>query len=189
METRYSLSYIKTNHPRIHKRIMEIMGPKYREEWESFTVQSLFLWEATLEGGDFWSQINDGNYDIFYRRYPESKVPAKSIDKIPIKSITISDLFEQKVRELHNTPSVEITCFKEGDKVHYKRLSFVENGIVKSIEDNGNAFVVYKWGDKEEDFRNFTGVLTSLKYLKKGWYDNIHPERSTLESIRDKQEV
>lgn len=181
METRYSLSYIRTNHPRIYKRIREIMGPKYVEEWENLTVQSLFLWERTPEGSEFWNQINEGNYDIFYRRYPE--------DKIPVKSITISDLFEQKVRELHTGPSVQITCFKEGDKVHYKRLGFVENGIVKSIEDNGNVFVVYKWGDKEEDFRNFTGVLTALKYLKKGWYDNIQPERSTTESIRDKQEV
>lgn len=98
----------------------------------------------------------------------------EDLPSIPEKS-TISELFEQKVQQLRGN------SFHEGEKVHYHRFSFIENGIVKSVPDNEHAFVVYKWGDNPDEYQKYTGVLTALKHLKRGWHDNIHSERSTSE--------
>lgn len=117
-----------------------------------------------------------------YRKYEESDGSIRFEDadivedlpSVPEKS-TISELFEQKVQQLRGN------SFHEGEKVHYHRFSFIENGIVKSVPDNEHAFVVYKWGDNPDEYRKYTGVLTALKHLKRGWHDNIHSERSTSE--------
>ena len=98
---------------------------------------------------------------------------------------SISKLFEEKVRSLNNNQKKN-EPLKEGDKVHYKHYDFIENGIIKSIADENHAFVVYKWGDNPEDYLNYTGVITALKHLKRGWHDNIQSERDTPESNRNK---
>lgn len=102
-----------------------------------------------------------------------------------MKEQTISDLFEQKVRSLNNEQKKD-EPLKAGDKVHYQRYSFIENGIVKSIADETHAFVVYKWADDPEEYHKYTGVLTALKHLKRGWYDSIQSERSTSEGDGNK---
>jgi len=46
---------------------------------ESSALRDMFDWMRTEEGSDFWGQINDGNYDIFYIRYPHKTIDDYSI--------------------------------------------------------------------------------------------------------------
>jgi len=38
-------------------------------------VSNVFHWEGTPEGHEFWSRVNDGKYDTFYKRYPKHVEP------------------------------------------------------------------------------------------------------------------
>lgn len=90
--------------------------------------------------------------------------------------MTISDLFVEKVLEMRG--------FQVGDKVHYDDMHKKNNGIVKSIPQPGQAFVVYYCGDDWENYEKYTGILTDFKYLKLGWYDDdtVPVERGVIES-------
>lgn len=61
-----------------------------------------------------------------------------------------------------------------GDKVHYipdHEGAEAENGIVKdkspSVSDC--VWVVYNCADDWDNYRNYTGAMTNLKYLHHGW--------------------
>lgn len=60
-----------------------------------------------------------------------------------------------------------------GKKVFYKppymKTADAENGIVKSISDSGNVFVVYHWSDEPENFKDYTAARTSIQDLHEGW--------------------
>ena len=62
-----------------------------------------------------------------------------------------------------------------GEKVHYIPFKDCgedkyENGIVKSHHaDKDKVFVVYHWSDEPENYQNYTGALTNISQLKKGW--------------------
>jgi hypothetical protein len=62
-----------------------------------------------------------------------------------------------------------------GDKVHYIPFkgcneSQYQNGIVKSLHDDGDkVFVVYHCADEWDNYKNYTGALTNVNQLKKGW--------------------
>jgi len=63
---------------------------------------------------------------------------------------------------------------KVGDKVHYIPFSdcdesIIENGIVKSLQNEEYCFVVFHWSDTPEKYQDFTGQRTDIKSLKKGW--------------------
>ena len=63
---------------------------------------------------------------------------------------------------------------RPGDKVHYIPFegcedSEYENGIVKSISNADNLFVVYHCGGDWKNFQNYTAARTSIKDLKVGW--------------------
>lgn len=73
---------------------------------------------------------------------------------------TISQMFEEKV--------ASIRPYIEGEKVHYDDGFKKENGIIKQVRET-EAFVVYKCADDWENYANYTGVLTDLTDLKRGW--------------------
>ncbi len=61
-----------------------------------------------------------------------------------------------------------------GHKVYYIPFdgcndSECENGMVKSISDAENLFVVYHCGGDWKNFQNYTAARTSIKDLKVGW--------------------
>ena len=69
---------------------------------------------------------------------------------------------------------MNINELKEGDNVHYipshsKYDSDFENGVIKSISENGNVFVVYKCNGEWHNYKNYTGVNTPIDRLFKGW--------------------
>ena len=60
--------------------------------------------------------------------------------------------------------------FQIGEKVHYcPKFGEKENGIIKSINDIGTIFVVYKCNNEWSNYKNYTGCATNENDLKKGW--------------------
>lgn len=44
---------------------------KFYDKYSYLRLKDAFAWRATLEGYDFWFEINNGNKDVFYTRYPK----------------------------------------------------------------------------------------------------------------------
>lgn len=62
----------------IRDRVKEIAG----EDYDSHdSLASQFSWYRSKEGSDFWSEIDEGNYDVFYDRYCKGE-NEKVLDKI-----------------------------------------------------------------------------------------------------------
>ena len=66
--------------------------------------------------------------------------------------------------------------FKPGDKVYYipfdtSGTENYENGIVKDIvpERSDVLFVVFNFNNDPDNYRNYTGQLTVVTKLRKGW--------------------
>jgi hypothetical protein len=58
--------------------------------------------------------------------------------------------------------------YNVGDKVCY--IPKLENGIVKSIHENGHIlYVVYKCGEDWENYMSYTGESTNIEDLRAGW--------------------
>lgn len=88
--------------------------------------------------------------------------------------------------------------FEKGSKVHYIihsncLIDDIENGIVKSMSDNGShAFVVFNCDNDWDNFENYTGQSTNILKLKKGWF-GFDPllfkfERNDIYSFRKSDE-
>lgn len=62
---------------KLPKEIQEIALERHKEQRDriDFTgnLSGVFTWGKTKEGHDFWSNINDGNFDDFYNKYPKSE--------------------------------------------------------------------------------------------------------------------
>lgn len=58
---------------------------------------------------------------------------------------------------------------KPGDKVTYLTNYKKEKGIVKSISDNDNTFVVYNCNDDWDNYSDYTAARTRNQDLTKGW--------------------
>jgi len=63
---------------------------------------------------------------------------------------------------------------KENQKVHYiesKKTdpSDWQNGIVKSIQDEDYAFVVYHCNGEWDNIENYTAQRTNISQLERGW--------------------
>jgi len=56
-----------------------------------------------------------------------------------------------------------------GQKVTYVTDYKRERGIVKSISDGGNVFVVYHCADDWINYRNYTAARTRVEDLRSGW--------------------
>jgi hypothetical protein len=59
--------------------------------------------------------------------------------------------------------------FKIGDKVTYSDGYKKEKGIIKSIRDHNNMFVVYHCGGEWNRYADYTAALTRTCDLKPGW--------------------
>ena len=66
--------------------------------------------------------------------------------------------------------------FKPGDKVYYipfvdAKIETYQNGIVKhAIPGRSDLlFVVFHFNNDPDNYRNYTGQLTSASNLRKGW--------------------
>lgn len=65
--------------------------------------------------------------------------------------------------------------FKPGEKVHFCRKqdsTFFQNGIVKVVrmtEKDTRYFVVFNCGGDWENYADYTGCLTAVNDMKRGW--------------------
>jgi len=59
--------------------------------------------------------------------------------------------------------------FKIGEKVTYQTVYKTEIGIVKSISDENNTFVVYNCGGDWNNYKDYTAARTPNQSLKHGW--------------------
>jgi hypothetical protein len=59
--------------------------------------------------------------------------------------------------------------FSIGERVTYKTPHKTEIGIVKSISDDENTFVVYNCGNDWKNYNDYTAARTSNKDLRHGW--------------------
>ena len=68
-----------------------------------------------------------------------------------------------------------MAAVRVGDKVHYQPSHYPEskweNGMVKEIPeyDNHSLRVVFHCAGDWDNFKNYTGQLTSIDHLKPGW--------------------
>lgn len=64
--------------------------------------------------------------------------------------------------KIKNTYGLEI-----GDPVIYSNGFKKERGIIKSLSDINNVFVVYNCGDNWENYENYTAARAPIKHLTK----------------------
>lgn len=62
--------------------------------------------------------------------------------------------------------------FKKGDKVTYVTNCKLEKGIIKSIQSEEYAFVVYNCNSEWEKYKNYTGSKTLISDLIRGWHEH-----------------
>lgn len=67
---------------------------------------------------------------------------------------------------------INLAEIRVGDKVHYQPSYYDfekwDNGIVKEITEE-RVFVVFNCAGDWENYKNYTGCLTKIKDLYKGW--------------------
>lgn len=62
-----------------------------------------------------------------------------------------------------------------------------EKGRVKSFSDEKDkVFVVYKCNDDWENYKNYTGEITSLNFLELGWEEDIKSDKQTIDKFLKK---
>ena len=61
--------YYKDLPSEIQKRVIELRPDK--EIRLKNSLIGMFIWCNTPEGHTFWSQIDSGNFDVFYEKYPK----------------------------------------------------------------------------------------------------------------------
>lgn len=104
-------------------------------------------WYSTLIGKVFW--VSDSEYNSKYKVF---KGEGTNVEFLLDKT-DCSELFEV------------------GEKVHYDPMVSgrnCENGMVKEIAENGIR-VVFHCNKDWNNFRDYTGQLTSIHQLRKGW--------------------
>lgn len=68
---------------------------------------------------------------------------------------------------------------KVGDYVHYTPdAGPKENGRIKSIGSDGRASVVYKCAGEWDKYQEYTGAVTELNRLSRGWIDGDEPKEA-----------
>lgn len=81
------------NYNELPKEIQElalIRSENYKQGRSKLVIESnllitqMFPFDNTEEGGSFWHNINDGNYKVFYERYPKIENKIELISKEPI---------------------------------------------------------------------------------------------------------
>lgn len=73
----------------------------------------------------------------------------------------------------------QLPPLKAGDYVHYiPDAGDKENGRIKSIGSDGRASVVYKCAGEWEKYQEYTGAVTELNRLSRGWIDGDEPKEN-----------
>jgi hypothetical protein len=71
----------------------------------------------------------------------------------------------------------QLPPLKVGDYVHYiPDAGPKENGRIKSIGSDGRASVVYKCASEWDKYQEYTGAVTELNRLSRGWIDGDQPK-------------
>lgn len=70
---------------------------------------------------------------------------------------------------------------QKGDKVHYVPYEgcdehLIQNGIIKTVRDEDNFFVVYNCNEDWDNYEDYGSQLTNVKYLKNGWKEDEKTE-------------
>jgi len=77
--------YISKLPPEI-RELAEKRRSEQRNEGED-ELRAAFLWYMTLEGEDFWREINKSNYSVFYTLYPQKDKLDELIEWIEVEII------------------------------------------------------------------------------------------------------
>ena len=78
------------------KRIREQGNDDYNPEKN--TLRNAFYWDETEEGHDFWSAINEGNFDVFYRLNSYEFI-TKKIDQLnPSDLAKVAEYVNEKLK-------------------------------------------------------------------------------------------
>jgi hypothetical protein len=86
-----------------------------------------------------------------------------------IEEINDNDREREGLRQKADLKDSKKEVFKPGQKVTYVTPFKKEHGIVKSISDESNTFVVYKCNNEWHRYFDYTAARTSNDDLKKGW--------------------
>lgn len=82
---------LREKHPRIYELAMlrqKEAGNEANDELElSYGTEiGNFDWEKTKENWDFWNDVDDGNFDVFYQKYPHTNdLPLINPDMLEVK--------------------------------------------------------------------------------------------------------
>jgi hypothetical protein len=63
----------------------------YKNKTEFKLLVNGFFWRHTKEGHNFWHEVINGNFDLFYQKYPKKQMP---------ELCQIGKLFEQFGKDL-----------------------------------------------------------------------------------------
>jgi len=86
-----------------------------------------------------------------------------------IEEINDNDQEREGLREKADLKNFKKTVFQVGERVTYVTPFKKERGVVKSISDENNTFVVYNCNNEWHRYFDFTAARTSNDDLKKGW--------------------
>jgi hypothetical protein len=74
------------------KRQFQQKGKKNKNAFKDNIISSNgFVWVLSKEGFDFWHEVINGNFDLFYEKYPKKQMP---------ELCQIGKLFEQFGKDL-----------------------------------------------------------------------------------------
>jgi hypothetical protein len=117
------LAYLKEHHPAIYARV-EIIGI----EGNAKDLAGAFKWTETIEGLIFWGKIDEGDFDIFYTRYPLTGKNRVTIHKEsfedlsdlntqmfqPLSEVNLTDSFiDDERKELFRSTEESVKAIKE----------------------------------------------------------------------------
>lgn len=153
----------------IRDRVKEIAGNNY-DSHDSLATQ--FSWYKSREGHEFWSNIDDGNYDVFYDRYCKEE-NEKVLEKVTKLNTDCNWLHFDALNDIEvNEPEIVsdsivekvIESFKERSNVGIKKY-----GVTLDRDD----FSLSEWlTEAQQEAMDFVLYLeaTKNKIKKHGLY-------------------
>lgn len=91
----------------IPQPIRELAEKRIREQSRKLdenegTITDSFVWNKTDEGYDFWNEINNGNFDVFYQLNPYEFI-TKKIDQLNAADLAkVLEYVQEKIDLNHN---------------------------------------------------------------------------------------
>lgn len=103
--------------------------------------------------------------------YKEAAQFVKTGSLLPLLAIPFAEEGNRCIEQLKGV-FINSSNLCEGMKVVYNTgaiMGVVEKGIIKSLKDENNSYVVFKCNSKWTKYKEYTGVLVANKYLTTGW--------------------